>query len=821
MKKLFLLFFFLTLITRAYYLQAQELLLNSKITGVTYAGNKVNRIYIPPPKEFMETKGLKGGGSINIIYSGFPEQAKSAMDYAISILNSVLPSDAKFTIKASWRRITTSGVLGNSRITGFAAGWGINAEKPFVFYPVALAEKIAGKNLNDDSEGDIELVINSSANWYFGTDGKTPSQRYDLVTVALHEICHGLGFFDSMDTDDNRTIGFYGIGSIPVIYDTFVENLTEKRIIDTLLFDNFSASLLKEFTGGQLYFNGPLVSKYTLGIRPRLYAPSTWDPGSSVSHLDELRTLPPNTLMTPFIDLGEAIHDPGKLTLSILGDMGWINTRIVHTEPKDTEELLSEIEISVIIESDTLYNREKIGVVYSFDKFATSDTIFMISQLSENSYKQFIPVSSYNTSLDYYIFTEDSFNRLYRSPSLAEKRPYNIYIGIDTIKPGIVHSPNGFIFEKIDSIRFEAKITDNLGIDTAYIEYRVNNNGSKLTGLAAGDQDLYTKVLNVRSESLKGGDSIQYRIFAVDKANSPNIAILPETGYYTIGIETINSTVVNYFTDFTNARDDFYFSGFELAQPIFFNSYALHTEHPYQSPEEDNKTFDFYAILRHPVIFDQTGMVISFREVVLVEPGEEGSFFGSMDFYDYVIVEGSKDFGKNWFSLADGYDSRIIPSWEEAYNSSMDGQNSTYKGKESMLVSRTIYPGISDKVSAGDSLLIRLRLYSDPYANGWGWVIEDLHINPLVDTVEKNRPEVIKIYPNPGNGIITIERCNTDEGRPLHLSLFNYAGICLIKNNMLFDSVTQIDISGYPSGFYIIIIEQGSEIKTIKYSLIK
>ena len=35
--------------------------------------------------------------------------------------------------------------------------------------------------------------------------------------------------------------------------------------------------------------------------------------------------------MTPFIDLGEAIHDPGKYTFSILGDLGWINTRIIHT----------------------------------------------------------------------------------------------------------------------------------------------------------------------------------------------------------------------------------------------------------------------------------------------------------------------------------------------------------------------------------------------------------------------------------------------------------------------------------------------------------
>ena len=73
--------------------------------------------------------------------------------------------------------------------------------------------------------------------------------------------------------------------------------------------------------------------------------------------------------MTPFIDLGEAIHNPGKFTFSILGDLGWINTRIIHKPLGDTEEHLTEVVLSTQIKSDTLYNRNKVGVVYSFDNF--------------------------------------------------------------------------------------------------------------------------------------------------------------------------------------------------------------------------------------------------------------------------------------------------------------------------------------------------------------------------------------------------------------------------------------------------------------------
>ena len=82
-------------------------------------------------------------------------------------------------------------------------------------------------------------------------------------------------------------LAWYGIDSIPMIYDTFIENLTGLRLTDRSKFNNYSSSLINEFIGGQLYFNGPLLNRFTPGNRAKLYAPSTWDPGSSISHLDE------------------------------------------------------------------------------------------------------------------------------------------------------------------------------------------------------------------------------------------------------------------------------------------------------------------------------------------------------------------------------------------------------------------------------------------------------------------------------------------------------------------------------------------------------
>ncbi len=293
----------------------------------------------------------------------------------------------------------------------------------------------------------------------------------------------------------NGTMGGYGFGSLPIIYDTFVEDISGKRLTDTIVFPNPSAALYSEFTGGKLYFNGPLVKNYMSPSRVKLYAPSTWDPGSSISHLDEQpATLQVNSLMTPYIDLGEAIHDPGKLTMSILGDLGWVNTRILHQQPKDTEEHLTEVQLSVTIKSDTTYNRNKTGLVYSLNNFVTGDTIYLTSLNSDNNFNTTIAIPSYETSLKYYFFTEDKFLRLYRSPSLAELNPYHVYIGTDTVKPEILHTPVEYYFEKIDYINFSATVTDNIGVDTVYVEYKKNEGPTKYIGLKSGKVNLFSYI---------------------------------------------------------------------------------------------------------------------------------------------------------------------------------------------------------------------------------------------------------------------------------------------------------------------------------------
>ena len=63
--------------------------------------------------------------------------------------------------------------------------------------------------------------MSSSEDWYFGLDGRPGEDQFDFVSVVLHEIGHGLGFYDSFKIDESTEEAEYGIGddNIPTIFD--------------------------------------------------------------------------------------------------------------------------------------------------------------------------------------------------------------------------------------------------------------------------------------------------------------------------------------------------------------------------------------------------------------------------------------------------------------------------------------------------------------------------------------------------------------------------------------------------------------------------
>lgn len=278
--------------------------------GYLYAGGLVNEFAPTLPRE---KRALSKPTTITVKYTNFPEQAKVAFDAAVGIWAELFPSSVPITIDATWSNLGAS-VLGSARPGNYHNGF-TNAPDKDLYYPSALANAIAGKDL-DPSSAEIVARFSSGTAWYFGTDGRPSFGRYDLVTVVLHELCHGLGFLSS-DTYDP----YSGIGTLdrPTAYDAFTRTIDDKRLSDL---PSPSIELGRALTN-TLYWGGTSGIAANGGSKPKIYAPTRYDDGSSISHLDE-NAFPSgdkNSLMSPQLDAGEVIHDVGPLAVAMLEDL--------------------------------------------------------------------------------------------------------------------------------------------------------------------------------------------------------------------------------------------------------------------------------------------------------------------------------------------------------------------------------------------------------------------------------------------------------------------------------------------------------------------
>ena len=720
-----------------------------------------SHVKIPAP-ELLHLKSANAESSVifDVEYSGFSSSAINAFEYATSIYKLYFNSSVKIRIYASFESLGTN-VLGSASPSGFY--YDFDGSKPGVLYPVALAEKIAGKDLNDTSDYDIEIYISDETDiWYFGTDGNTPSGKYDFVSVMLHEMGHGLGFIGTM-TVNSDGLGEWGYGTDqPTVFDLYIYNGDDEQIIDESNFTNPSSQLRSQLTSNDLFFhsNISMINNPEYGY-PRLYAPVVFSSGSSIYHLNDL-TYPAgneNSLMTHATGTAEAIHDPGPLAVNIYKEIGWSGVDMSHTPIKDTEDTITSVQFEITVKYDDAPSVPDVYLYYSTDNKVSFDSMLLNKVTGEDIYTSTYPVSGYDMNLDYYFKTYDLYNRKFIDP--FDNSCYGFYIGTDTIKPVIEHIPPLYHSADVDTQQIEVTISDNIGIDSAYIKYMINQDVKPDILLVYDSiKEKYYGVFDFSETELQDFDSVKYVLYAVDKSKSGNLGVLPsDNQYFFFSVEPTSEILVEYQQNFDEYTTDFkgaYPSSlygdviFNISTPEGFNDGCLHTLNPYVSPEQDDAGYNYIAELRHKIILkNSAGM--AFDEIVLVEPGEVGYNYGQDEFWDYVVVEGSNNNGKKWIYLEPGYDSRKDASWLSTYNSGYDlDNNSTGTGEPALYKNNYINLLANSTFEAGDTISIRFRLYSDPYVHGWGWAIDNLNIQGASEIKEISVQDFdLNIYPNP------------------------------------------------------------------------
>jgi hypothetical protein len=224
-------------------------------------------------------------------------------------------------------RITTgwaslgSGVLGSSYSAQYVYRDFPGAAEANTWYGDALADNLNGADLGGGG-WDMMLTFNTQFTaWNYDVllaDGYFPG-LYDFATVSMHEVAHGMGLWQSVNS--TGAWGF-GLPRYPTIYDRLLEYQDGTDLIAT----NPAPDVTKTPGGSGaadngIFWSGSNATFANGGSRVELYAPATWSSGSSLSHIDN--GAHPGLLMNYAIGTNDERRTIDPLTQGMLRDIGW------------------------------------------------------------------------------------------------------------------------------------------------------------------------------------------------------------------------------------------------------------------------------------------------------------------------------------------------------------------------------------------------------------------------------------------------------------------------------------------------------------------
>ena len=233
------------------------------------------------------------------------------------------------TIDATWNNIGMGDTTASARPAGWISGASLvgmsvttngiitNAN---AVYANAAANQVAGKAVTNGTS--IIMRAYAPINWDWSTTttayGASEFRVVNFYTTLIHEIGHGLGFDPRINQDgtgayiSNEPSGFgtfqtLGVGTNSTNY---LVNMTEDERSNAIKSDN-------------IYFNGPNATNL-YGGPGKIFAPTNYLPGSSMSHLDYSVDTNRRLLMYPSsgpYKLENIMYSP--LELGIFEDMGY------------------------------------------------------------------------------------------------------------------------------------------------------------------------------------------------------------------------------------------------------------------------------------------------------------------------------------------------------------------------------------------------------------------------------------------------------------------------------------------------------------------
>lgn len=253
-------------------------------------------------------------------YYQVPDSVKTVVEAAFGVWDKILISRVPIHIEVHWAELgaSTLATAGSDRVfKNFS-----NAPLRDVWYPSALADALSGESVNGNNT-DIVLKINRNATWNLDYTSQRGFRGYDMLSVVIHEIAHGIGFMSSFEASGTDRLK-WGIQDLPFIYDQHLVDRSGNSLVNKGFYPNDSEKLLQQVTENEIYFH---VDSGTYSvIRPRLHTDKPFSSGASLSHISRSQISQPDSrdrLMLPSLSQGVRYHYPGNGILAILFQMGW------------------------------------------------------------------------------------------------------------------------------------------------------------------------------------------------------------------------------------------------------------------------------------------------------------------------------------------------------------------------------------------------------------------------------------------------------------------------------------------------------------------
>jgi hypothetical protein len=177
---------------------------------------------------------------------------------------------------------------------------------------------------------DIFVVMDFGYPWQADQSLVPSGSQFDLFSVLLHEITHGLGMLSLVSPTGVSEISGTDPGAYSMV-DAFMEKDDAGDIGTGSTTDLFTAGADFVGTPADLTSNRVVVTAPTaasiLGSNPRLFAPGIYNPGSSLSHWDTGTY--PTSVMKHAISPGTTVRMYLPFEIGMLFDLGYTGAAVL------------------------------------------------------------------------------------------------------------------------------------------------------------------------------------------------------------------------------------------------------------------------------------------------------------------------------------------------------------------------------------------------------------------------------------------------------------------------------------------------------------